>query len=141
MGIVKISGNIGTATGKRVFLPGVFFESRATHPFVAQETRLTAVDMKYPDVVQDDVTYHLPDAFAVESAPAETKVPWAGHALLQIKSSTNKNDINVTRSLIRGFALLEPKDYPALRDFYQKVTTADQQQLVLTAAGPAAKGN
>jgi transglutaminase-like putative cysteine protease len=141
MGIVKISGNMGTATGKRVFLPGVFFESRARHPFVAQETRMTAVDMRFPEMIQDDVTYHLPDTFTVESSPTETKLPWAGHALLQIKSTANKNDIEVVRAFIRGFALLEPKDYPALRDFYQKVTTADQQQLVLTAAAPAAQGN
>jgi hypothetical protein len=140
MGIVKISGNMGTATGKRAFLPGVFFESRAKHPFVAEEKRETAVDMRYASMVQDEVTYHLPDAFTVESAPTETKIPWAGHAVFQVKSSTSKNDITVTRVFIRGFTLLEPKEYPALRDFYQKVATADQQQLVLTAAAPA-KGN
>ena len=33
-----------------------------------------------------------------------------------------------------------PKDYQNLHDFYQKVATADQQQLVLTRA-PVAKGN
>ena len=102
---------------------------------------MTAVDMRFPEMIQDDVTYHLPDTFTVESSPTETKLPWAGHAFLQIKSTANKNDIEVVRAFIRGFALLEPKDYPALRDFYQKVTTADQQQLVLTAAAPAAQGN
>jgi hypothetical protein len=140
MGIVKISGSMGTATGKRVFLPGIFFESKAKHPFVAEEKRETAVDMRYASMVQDEVTYHLPDAFTVESAPTETKVPWPGHAVFQLKSSAAKNDMTVTRVFIRGFAILEPKDYPALRDFYQKVSTADQQQLVLTAAAPA-KGN
>lgn len=141
MGIVKISGNMGTVTGKHVFLPGLFFESRSKHPFVAQETRLTAVDMKFPELIQDDVTYHLPDTFTVESAPTETKVPWSGHAMFQMKSIPGKNDVEVTRAFIRGFALVPPKDYPALRDFYQKVTTADQQPLVLTAAAAAAKGN
>lgn len=140
MGIVKISGNMGTTTGKRVFLPGVFFESRAKHPFVKEETRQTAVDMEYADSVQDDVTYHLPDAFTVESAPPDASIPWTGHAVFHLKSAVNKNDITVARSFIRGFALLEAKDYSALRDFYQKVATADQQQLVLTAT-PVSKGN
>jgi hypothetical protein len=140
MGIVKISGNMGTATGKRVFLPGVFFESRAKHPFVKEETRQISVDMEYADTVRDDVTYHLPDAFTIESAPPDASIPWSGHAVFQLKSVVNKNDITVGRNFIRGFALLEPKDYSALRDFYQKVATADQQQLVLTSA-PVNKGN
>jgi len=140
MAIVKVSGNMGTATGKRVFLPGVFFESHARHPFVAEEKRLTAVDMKYADSVTDEVTYHLPDSFAVESAPPDTSIPWTGHAVFQLKSTANKDGITVARNFVRGFALLEPKDYSSLRDFYQKVAAADQQQLVLKVA-PANGGN
>jgi len=37
------------------------------------------------------------------------------------------------RTLAYNFTLLDSKDYPDLHDFYQKVATADQQQLVLTA--------
>jgi hypothetical protein len=140
MGIVKISGNMGTATGKRMFLPGVFFESRAKHPFVAEEKRESAVDMKHPETVQDSVTYHLPESFQVESAPTDASIPWAAHAAMQLKSSVKKNDITVSRTFVRGFSMLDSKDYPALRDFYQKMATADQEQLVLTAA-QAAKGN
>ena len=140
MAMVKVSGNMGTATGKRVFLPGIFFESRAKHPFVAEEKRLTAVDMEYADTVQDEVTYHLPDLFAVESAPPDLSIPWPGHAAFKVKSVENKSDVTVQRTFVRAFALLEPKDYSALRDFYQKVATADQQQLVLKV-GPAAGGN
>lgn len=140
MGIVKISGNMGTATGKRMFLPGVFFESRAKHPFVAEEKRESPVDMKHPETVQDSVTYHLPESFQVESAPTDASIPWAAHAAMQLKSSAKKNDITVNRTFVRGFSLLESKDYPALRDFYQKMATADEEQLVLTAASTA-KGN
>jgi hypothetical protein len=140
MAIVKISGNMGTATGKRVFLPAEFFESRAKHPFVAEATRQSAVDMEYADMVEDQVTYHLPQEFAVESAPADTSIPWTGHAVFQMKSTAKSSDVTVTRAFIRGFAVLDSKDYSALRDFYQKVATADQQQLVLTAS-TVAKGN
>ena len=140
MGIVKISGNMGTETGKRAFLPGVFFESHAKHPFVAEEKRETAVDMKHAEMIQDSVVYHLPDSFQVENAPADSKIPWASHAVLNLKSTVAKNDVTVQRVFVRGFSFLDAKDYPALRDFYQKVATADQQQLVITV-GTAAKGN
>jgi len=46
----------------------------------------------------------------------------------------------VHRTLAYNFTLLDPKEYPNLHDFYLKVATADQQQLVLTRS-PAAKGN
>jgi hypothetical protein len=49
VGIVRVTGNIGTATGKRFFLPGLFFESRAKHPFVAQDKRATPVDVRYAE--------------------------------------------------------------------------------------------
>ncbi len=138
MGIVNISGNLASGTGKRLFLPGLFFESHAKHPFVAAENRETAVDMQYADTIKDEVTYHLPDGFKVESAPADTSIPWTGHAALMLKSITANNDVTIGRTFIRGFAMVAPKDYPALHDFYQKVATADQQPLVLTAA-PTAK--
>jgi hypothetical protein len=143
MGIVKVSGNIGNSTGKRVFLPGVFFESRTKHPFVATEHRITAIDMEYAESIQDEVTYHVPDTYKVESSPSDTSIPWSGHAVFALKSVVDKNKIVVARSFVRGFAIVEPKDYATLREFYQKVATADQQPLVLTVdpAAAAVKGN
>ena len=139
MGIVKISGNIGTETGKRMFVPAMFFESHAKHPFVAVEKRESPVDMEYGNVVKDEVTYQLPEGFAVESAPPDASVPWAGHSAFTVKTAAGKNEIKVSRTLACAFTFLDPKEYPELRDYYQKIATADQQQLVLTAAPAAAK--
>jgi hypothetical protein len=141
MGILKVSGNMGTVTGKRIFLPGVFFESRQKHPFIAEDKRETAINMEYADSVRDEVTYHLADGLVVESAPAVTSIPWPGHAAFELKSSPDKGQILVARSFARAFALLDAKEYPTLRDFYQKIATADQQQLVLTLAPAASAGN
>jgi hypothetical protein len=92
---------------------------------------MTAVDMHFAETVKDEVTYHLPEGYTVESAPPDTTVPWTGHAVLVVKSTTDKGSVQVVRSLARAFALLDANDYPALHDFYQKVTAADQLQLVL----------
>jgi hypothetical protein len=139
--VVNVSGNMGTATGKRVFLPGAFFESRAKHPFVAEEKRQAPVDMKYTELVQDQVTYHLPDGFTVESAPKDTMIPWPGHAGLQLKTVEEKNDVKLNRSLVRGFSMIAASDYSALRDFYQKMATSDQEPLVLTMSATSKAGN
>ena len=127
---VKVSGNIGAATGKHFFLPGLFFEARAKHPFVAQDKRTTPVDVHYGKLEQDDVTYHLPPGFTIESTPVVVNASWPDHALLKISSQTTHDGINVQRTLAYNFTLLDPKDYSSLHDFYQKVATADQQQLV-----------
>ena len=140
MAIVKVSGNIGTATGKHVFLPGFFFESHAKHPFVAQDKRSVPIDVHYPRLTTDDVTYHLPPAFTVESAPQTPGASWPNHAVLKSATSTSADGVEVTRTLAYNFTLLRADEYGELHDFYQKVATADEQQLVLDRA-PMAHGN
>lgn len=140
VGVVNVSGSLGSVTGKHFFLPGLFFESRGKHPFVASDKRATPIDVHYAKLEQDDVTYHLPPGFSVESALQPVSRAWPDHALLKISSSLSGSDVKITRSLAYVFTLLDPKEYPNLHDFYQKVAAADQQQLVLTAA-TAGKGN
>lgn len=140
IGVVKVSGNIGAATGKRFLLPGQFFEARGKHPFVAQDKRITPIDVRYPKAEEDEVTYHLPAGYTVESTPQPVNNTWPDHAMIAIKSTMNGDTVVVHRTLLYNFTLLDSKTYPQLHDFYQKVATADQQQLVLARA-PAAKGN
>jgi hypothetical protein len=139
-GIAKISGNLGTATGKRAFLPAMFFESRGKHPFVAQDTRITPVDVHFARTEQDDVTYHLPPGLSVESAPQTADLTWPDHAMLRVITTAQNGSVQIKRALAHNFTILDPKEYSELRGFYQKVAAADQQQLVLTTL-PAAKGN
>jgi hypothetical protein len=138
--IVKITGNIGAATGKHFFLPGLFFEARAKHPFVAQDKRATPIDVHYPGAHEDHVIYRLPPGFAVESAPQAADASWPNYAILKINCSVGESIARIDRVLVYNFSLLAPTDYPNLHDFYQKVATADQQQLVLNRT-TVAKGN
>jgi hypothetical protein len=137
---IKISGNLGTATGKHFFLPGLFFESNARHPFVAQDKRTIPIDLHYANMEQDDVTYNLPPGYSVETTPQASDVTWPGSALLKITSTAKGGSVTVVRTFAHNFAFVPPENYNDLRNFYQKVATADQQQLVLTRATPA-KGN
>ncbi len=146
LAIVKVTGSLGTATAKRIMLPGLFFETHGHVPFVNEEKRLEPVDMQYAERVTDDVTYHLPPGVAVEGAPQDASVSWQGHALFVLKSKAGPNQVEVANSLIRGFTIAKPEEYQDLRGFYQKVAAAEQGQLVLTiapapAAAPAGKGN
>jgi hypothetical protein len=137
---VDVSGNIGTATGKHFFLPGLFFEAHTRHPFVAQDKRTILVDVHYPKMENDQVTYHLPAGFAVETAPEAADISWPSHAVFKVKATVTGNDVTVLRAVAFNFSVLPSKDYGDLHDFYQKVATTDQEQLVLTRS-QVAKGN
>jgi hypothetical protein len=126
-----VHGSLGTATGKRAFLPAMFFESRASHPFVAQDKRVTPIDVHYAKMDVDDVVYRLPAGFTVESAPQTADLTWPNAAMLRIITTPKEGSIEVKRILAHNYTLLGPKDYNDLHGFYLKVAAADQQQLVL----------
>jgi hypothetical protein len=72
--------------------------------------------------------------------PQDVNYSWPDHAQFKIHSTEEDGSATVSRTLAYNFTLLDPKEYPNLHDFYLKVASADQQQLVLTRA-PVAKGN
>ncbi len=140
MAIVDLKGSLGTATAKRLILPGFFFETRGHTPFVHEEARLEPVDMHYGDRETDEITYHLPDGVTLEGAPQDASISWPGHAVLIVKSKTGPGQITIANSLARAFTEAKPEEYQDLRGFYQKVAAADQGQVVLDLS-TGGKGN
>jgi hypothetical protein len=135
-----VVGAPGSAMGKRILLPGSFFATSEDRAFIEQPNRQQPVDMHYALQVKDGVLYHLPAGFELETTGPTASVPWPSYAVFQMKSTPNGNDLSVTATLARAFTFLQPDEYGQLRDFYQKVAAADQQQLVLHAT-EAPKGN
>ncbi len=140
MAVVNLKGSLGTATAKRLILPGFFFETRGHAPFVNEEKRLVPVDMHYGDRETDQITYHVPDGVTLEGVPQDENIGWQGHALLVAKSATQPGQIVIGQTLSVAFTFLKPEEYQDLRGFYQKVAAADQQQLVLTTSAAVASG-
>jgi hypothetical protein len=97
--------------------------------------------MHYAEQIVEQVTYHLPAGLTVEGIPQNNKEVWKDHAVLNIATKTGNGDVIIARTLARGFTFAKPEEYQDLRAFYQKVGASDQQQLVLTNALAAVKGN
>jgi hypothetical protein len=138
--LVNLQGTLGSATSKRLLLPGFLFQTRSHTPFIDQPLRQEPVDMHYADKVTDQIVLHLPPGLTVEGAPATAKVSWPDHAILADQTVIDPDKVTIARQLSRAFTVLKPEEYQDLRGFYQKVAAADQQQLVLTAS-PVTKGN
>lgn len=134
LAVIPVSGSLSKNAGGRIELPRNFFEAQEKNPFPAESARELPVDMRYPAQEQEQITYVLPSGYALEGTPQDANLKWEENAAYQNRTKIEGNSITGSRILARGFTLLDPKDYPQLHDFYQKVVTADQQPLVLSAA-------
>jgi transglutaminase-like putative cysteine protease len=144
LAIVNVKGTLGTATAKRLLLPGFFFATRGHQPFVNEEKRMEPVDMHYGDQVTNVITYHLPAGITVEGAPPDTNISWPGHAMFVAKSKADPGQIVVGDTMAIAFTMAKPEEYQDLRGFFQKVEAAAQAGLVLTntpTSAAAGKGN
>jgi transglutaminase-like putative cysteine protease len=132
--LVPVSGSFTDHPGKHIVLPRLFFETKETDPFPPEDPRTLPVDMHYPALEQEKITYNLPAGFAVDGKPQDASIKWEDNAAYELKSTAEGNTITTARLLARGFTLLDAADYGKLREFYEKVATADRQQVVLTGA-------
>ena len=97
----------------------------------------TKIDVHYAEAEVDDVTYRPPPGYTVESAPQRSDLSWPNRALLKVGAMQKENSVQVARSLAYNYTILDAQDYFGLHDFYQKVASADQQQIVLHRASTA----
>jgi len=139
MAIVDVSGSMGTATGKRVFLPGNFFEANEK-PLFAHEKRENAVDLHFPYMVTDSVTLALPAGFSVESVPKDSEIPLPNFADYVAKYKGTDTLYTYARRMIMANVLYAQTEYPQLKDFCAKTNAQDQQQAILHVAAGGAKG-
>ncbi|MFZ0662448.1 MAG: DUF3857 and transglutaminase domain-containing protein [Acidobacteriaceae bacterium] len=130
MAVVNVSGTLGTTTGRHVFLPAVFFEA-GNPPLFAKTHRENPVDMGYPYMVSDDFQLTLPPNLTVESLPKGGDIPFAPNADYLTKFVSSPHTYGYGRLLRVASVLYKATEYPALRDFFQKVSASDQSQVAL----------
>lgn len=133
---LDVSGNMGTATSRRIFLPSSFFEGSRKAMF-AHDKRELPVDLQHSYQVTDRVTLKLPAGFVPESVPKNAQLTLPQQALFDMKYSSEGNIFTENRALIMGDFLFGVEQYGQLRDFYHKLNAQDQEQLVLKASNPA----
>ncbi|MDP9038984.1 MAG: DUF3857 and transglutaminase domain-containing protein [Acidobacteriota bacterium] len=133
----EVKGAIGSGTGKRLLLPADIFESNARITF-PHEKRELAVYFPYPYILQDASRITFPAAFAMESVPAAESVPFQKFAAYQFRTESTPTSITVRRDFELGNVLFTSAEYPALRAFYTRMETKNQEPFVLKVAAPAA---
>lgn len=134
---VKIPGWASSA-GRHVVLPLGLFAGAQKHVFEHTQ-RTLPIYFSYMFQTEDQTKITLPAGWKVGSLPTEVHLD-ATAAEYQIQAEKKENALQVTRTLRSDIVLYQPSVYPALRDFYQKVRSGDEQQVVLQpGANSAAK--
>jgi len=130
MAVVNVSGNMGTRTGKRVFLPAAFFQANAK-PLFSSETRKSPVDLHYPYLARDQVTVTLAPGLTVDSVPSQAEVPLPQRADFKVAYVSHGDHYVEARLVALGVSNFKVEEYPGLRKFFESVGAQDQQQIVL----------
>lgn len=135
----KVKGSLGSATGKRLILPELFFQARVKQPFVQDSQRQVPVDLHYARMEQDEVHYHLPAMLHEDQLPTIANEEWKNHDQLRVTIAREKDELVVRRAFVQNIVVLDANEYGSLRYFYQKKASAEQQEILLTRQ--ASQGN
>jgi hypothetical protein len=130
---MKVTGSLGTATGKRIFLPLSIFAAGTRDPFTSSH-REEPIDLQYPFLEKDQVTLHLPAGFQVESVPSDARVDLPQNAVYLSHAAADGQTITYTRNYVLANMLYDAKEYDKLKGFFDDVSNKDRAQAVLRVA-------
>jgi hypothetical protein len=118
-----------SGAGHRLLVPvGVF--SASEKRLFDHATRVYPVYFEFPFGEVDDVVIEIPPGWQVTSLPPGQSQ--LGHTVeYTLKVEDDKGRLHLVRTLNVDFLLLQAKYYTALRNFFQVVKTADEEQIVL----------
>jgi hypothetical protein len=132
---LKVPGWVSGA-GRRALLPVGLFSAPEKHLFDHTD-RVHAIYFEFPFQRVDDINIELPLGWQIGTLPGPQK-QGGGVVLYEMKAENDKGTLHLNRTLSVDIVLLEQKYYAPLRNFFQVVRTADEQQVILQPGGASA---
>jgi hypothetical protein len=122
-----------SGAGRRALLPVGLFSAPEKHMY-EHATRVHPLYFRYMSEKSDDVRIELPLGWQVSSLPPPATND-AKVLVYSLKAENDKGTLHLECHLKSSLTILEQKYYNALRNFYQSVRSADEQQIVLQPLG------
>jgi hypothetical protein len=122
-------------TGKRWLLPIALFEQNGKQLFVHSE-RKNPIYLSYPYRTFDTVQITVPATLQVENLP-QTQPLRTDFAIYTADRTAKGKVVELRRDFAIGGFAFQLKEYPALKSFYEKVRSGDEEQVILQAAAIA----
>lgn len=121
--------SFGVKAGRRLLLPLGIFQARDKVAF-EHSKRVHPVYFRYPWQETDEITFQMPPGYRVEGVPEPQEVTAAfGH--YEIRCEQQPDGLLLKRRLVVEGFFFQQEHYPALRYFFSKVKTGDEQQAIL----------
>lgn len=118
-----------TAVGSREFVPSGVFGAGERQLF-EQASRVQPIYFGYPREYHDSVAIALPAGWHVDNVPpdrsSDLKV-----LTYAIAARGENQSLRMTRDLVIGFYAATAQSYPAIRSFFDKVRTGDEQPVIV----------
>lgn len=134
---IKIPGWMSGA-GRRALFPVGIFTATEKHVFDHTE-RVHPMYFDFPFEKQDDVSITLPVGWQVGSVPEEHAQGGSSSPVtFSMKVTKDAATVRLSRKLAVDLLLVDTKYYSALRNFFQSVRTADEEQVMLQPIGARA---
>ena len=132
---VEVPG-YAVATGKRLLLPAELFRAGKKQIFVHSERKMP-VYFDYPYRTYEKVQITLPSEVQVENMP-QSQPASTDFGLCKVQRAVKGNVLELTRDFaVAGISFTVP-EYPALKSFFDKVHTNDDEQITLRTGQVAA---
>jgi uncharacterized protein DUF3857 len=129
---LKVPGWVSGA-GRRGLFPVGLFSAPERHMY-EHSVRVHPLYFHYMYEKHDDVRIELPLGWQVSSLPQPVNND-ARLIVYTMKVENDKSSLHLERLLKSSLTTLDPKYYGTLRNFYQAVRSADEQQIVLQPLG------
>jgi len=125
---LKVTGWVSGA-GRRALLPLGLFAAPEKHLF-DHAHRVYPIYFEFPFQRSDDVSIDLPLGWQISTVPQPQTVD-AKAIVYTLDAKNDKSTLHLNRVLTVDVLLLKAENYGVLRQVFQKVRTADEQQAVL----------
>ena len=125
---LKVPGWLSGA-GSHALLPVGIFGAPEKHIY-EHTTRVHPLYYHYMSQKVDDVTIELPLGWKVTNLPKPGDKD-AKLLVYTMKADEKNGSLHIERRLKFGLTMLDPKYYPAVRNFYESVRTGDEEQIML----------
>jgi hypothetical protein len=125
--------NYASVAGKRLLMPALFFQTQNRNVFKHSE-RKYPVYFPYAFQESDWCQIEVPPDFTVESVPGKQTIGLP-YALYESTSELAGTKLINQRMLAYNGVFVEPGRFAEVKDFFAKVQSADETQVVLRSGG------
>jgi len=125
---LQVPGWVAAAGQRQLLKIGVF--GAAEDRTFEHQTRTQPIYFEFPYQYADDIVIQIPSGRHINSLPKARNLDFKLYSYA-VAAEEKEGTLHLKRDISVGLLLVEAKYYDALRQFFQTVRTADEEQIVI----------